>query len=81
MTTAAHLTRCPICGELRDRARRIFCACDQLVCAACGEGRIRRPISDHYEATGRIWHTPWLMGMRSCPSCGASSSRAWANAA
>ena len=76
-----YLRRCPSCGELRNRARRILCACDRLVCAVCGEGGIRRPISDHYDETdGKLWHTPWLAGLRPCPSCGAPYHRAWSRA-
>lgn len=76
------MTPCPVCGERRDPARRILCLCDGLVCAVCETGRIRRPISDHHdEATGRLLHTPWLIGLRSCPSCGAPGHRAWATPA
>jgi len=73
---------CPVCGEFRNRPRNVLCICDALVCAVCGEGKIRKPISDHFDpADGKLWHTPWLMGLRSCPSCGAGSSRAWASRA
>lgn len=81
-TPPAYLRACLVCGEWHNRARRILCLCDRLVCAVCGEGRIRRPISDHYdEEAGRVWHTPWLAGLRPCPNCGAAGHRAWASRA
>ena len=68
-----YLGRCPDCGELRNRSRNILCRCDALSCAVCGVGWIRKPISNYYdEGDGKIWHVPYFMGMRSCPSCGAS---------
>ena len=78
-----HLTRCPACGEWRNPRRNILCICDELTCAVCGEGQIRKPISNFWdEADGKLWHTPWLGGYRSCPACGAGCVAAfWGQAA
>jgi hypothetical protein len=57
------LSRCAACGELWGGS--YLCLCDGLVCAACGQGRIRRPISDYSgEATREIIHTPHFAVLR-----------------
>jgi hypothetical protein len=80
------LTRCPVCGELRGRAMfpdppdgatsseaTASCLCDGLVCGACDRGHIHRPISNYYdEASGKLIHVPYFMGLRRCPECDAT---------
>lgn len=66
------LTRCGDCGAFRGGS--CLCLCDALVCAACGQGRIRRPISARYdEATREIINVPYFIGLMSCRICGARS--------
>jgi hypothetical protein len=83
------LVRCEVCGELRGTgllpdvpagatAVTLVCLCDGLVCRHCGEGRIHRPISSHYDdETGTVWHTPSFMYLARCRACGA---RDWVDA-
>jgi hypothetical protein len=72
------LRRCPVCGEYRNRARNVLCWCDALTCAVCGEGKIRKPISDHWDpADAKLWHSPWFTGLKRCDVCGASAVKAW----
>jgi hypothetical protein len=73
---------CPNCGGIRgtevtptsdgvELGATSLCLCDGIVCRYCGEGRVRRPISDWYdpEKSG-WWHTPYFGGMRQCAECG-----------
>jgi hypothetical protein len=56
------------------RGGSCLCLCNGLVCAACGRGRIHRPISAYYdEATREIIHVPHFMTLRRCRVCGAQS--------
>jgi hypothetical protein len=65
-------TRCATCGELRGGS--CLCLGDGLVCAACGQGRIHRPISDYYdEKTREIIHVPYFAALKACRACGAQS--------
>jgi hypothetical protein len=56
---------CEVCGEPRGRTpdgRVSACWCSGLICNRCDE-RIRRPISDFYDAggpSGRWWHVSWF---------------------
>lgn len=70
-----YLSKCPVCGEWRNRARHVLCLCDGLVCGACGKSRRHRPISNYYdETTGVIVHVPHFGAMIPCHVCG---KRAW----
>jgi hypothetical protein len=65
------LRRCCGCGEFRNAARNVLCICSGYVCSSYRVGRMRRPISDHYdEDSGKLWHTPSFLGLRHC-ACGA----------
>lgn len=70
------LTRCPTCGEFKgacsteDGDVELLCICDGIACRRCKRVAVRRPISDHFdEGDGRIWHTPYFMGMVPCAEC------------
>lgn len=70
------LTRCRRCGEFRgvcdtdEGETRLLCICEGIICRACKKNLIRRPISDHFnESDGRIWHTPYFVGMFPCAEC------------
>jgi hypothetical protein len=75
------LTGCRRCGELKSVATvddtsqgrayaRVLCICDGILCAYCGTGTVRRPISDFYdEVTGTVRHTPWFGYLFPCGDC------------
>lgn len=66
------LTRCGDCGELHGGS--CLCLCEGLVCGACGQGRIHRPISARCdEVTREIINVPYFMGLMRCRICGAQS--------
>ena len=70
------LSRCPDCGEFRgtcatdEGETRLLCICEGITCRACKTDPIRRPNSDHFnESDGRIWHTPYFVGLFPCAGC------------
>lgn len=81
--------RCPVCDELRGRAlfpdpplyetfseATALCWCDGLVCAACGRGRIHKPISDYVDKrSGHLIHVAYFMGATPCSKCGKTAWR------
>ena len=82
------LTRCETCGEYKGTGlypelpegkgrlvpTPVSCLCEGLICGACGEGQMHRPISNYYkEATGEIIHVPHFMTGRHCSVCGKSA--------
>ena len=49
------------------------CLCDGVTCRQCGEGTVRRPVSDYYEEGG--WtHVPYWNAGRHCSKCGGRTS-------
>jgi len=78
----AGLEPCPGCGQVRGATKRpgdsggvsaskSTCLCEGLVCGECGRRRMRRPISDYFDAEdGRWWHVPYFAAMGGrCPHC------------
>ena len=81
------LFRCAECGEWtgivnrrllsssqkteRDDFTAVLCLCDGPLCRGCGENRIHRPISNHFdESDDSVWHVPYFMGLAPCWECG-----------
>jgi hypothetical protein len=75
------LFTCEQCGEIRGTTWgsrhdgsvgpwESTCICEGVVCRKCGDRRIRRPISDHYELDdGHFWHTPYFVANFPCRGC------------
>jgi hypothetical protein len=75
------LSACEACGEIRGRAwvpgtggavylAESTCICGGIPCRRCGRGRVRRPISDHYDPRdGHFWHTPYFGHLAGCAEC------------
>jgi len=73
---------CPDCGGIRgtqvtltadgvELGATSVCLCDGIECIYCGQGKVRRPTSDWYDATdSRWWHTPYFGGAKHCVECG-----------
>lgn len=67
-----------MCGEVRGTAggRTSTCLCDGIDCRRCALGRIRRPISDHFDPeSGSFWHTPYFGDPAPCEFCQATALR------
>lgn len=59
-----------------ERGRTWLRLCDGIDCRRCALGRIRRPISDHFDPeTGRFWHTPYFASIAPCEFCQATALR------
>lgn len=78
-TLPSALMVCPYCSEIRDRApggTRSLCLCQGTRCRHCHAGRIRRPVSDYYNATTLgFWHVPHFGARGPCRHCVAQKKR------
>ena len=74
-TLPTGLEVCPYCREVReDRPRgersRVLCRCAGIACRSCGAGKVRRPVSGHYDLADHcLWHTPHLGQRAVCHWC------------
>lgn len=85
------LRRCTRCGEYEGRGLVetyrtedvetviVTCLCDGIPCRFCKKNTIHRPCSNYFdEATGRVWHVPWFVGLFAvpCEECRANGVEA-----
>ena len=76
--------QCLRCGEFRGKivvkpqgamlldTRQLSCRCTSVACRYCGEGRVRRPLSEHFDPERRSGHVPWFGYLVPCGNCQAA---------
>jgi hypothetical protein len=76
--------QCATCGELRGKihvlpgggvyidTRELSCRCVSISCRYCREGRVRRPLSEHFDPERRAGRMPWFGYLVPCGGCQAS---------
>jgi hypothetical protein len=75
---------CAACGEFRGRiavlpqgammidTRRLACRCESIRCRYCDGGKVRRPLSEHFDPERRAGCVPWFGYLVPCGSCQAA---------
>ncbi len=63
--------QCETCGELRGKinvlpaggvmidTRQLSCRCESIPCRYCEDGKVRRPLSEHFDPERRAGRMPW----------------------
>ena len=77
--------QCPTCGEFRGKihvmpgggvlidTRQLACRCESIPCRYCEEGRVRRPLSEHFDPERRAGCMPWFGYLVPCGGCQAAA--------
>lgn len=72
---------CERCGEFLGKilvlprgpvsldSRLLKCRCTSIPCRYCGQGRVRRPLTEHFDPERRSGHVPWFGYLVPCGSC------------
>jgi hypothetical protein len=76
--------QCRACGEFRGKinvlpsggtmidARQLACRCESIPCRYCKDGRVRRPLSEHFDPERRPGRMPWFGYLVPCGDCQAA---------
>jgi hypothetical protein len=75
--------QCPTCGEFRGKinvlphggvlvdTRTPNCRCVSILCRYCEDGRIGRPLAEHFDPERRAGRTRWFGYLVPCGNCQA----------
>jgi hypothetical protein len=78
--------QCPVCGEFLGRinvlpreamlidTRELSCRCRSIPCRYCSTGRVRRPLTEHFDPERRAGAVPWFGYLVPCGACQASGT-------
>jgi hypothetical protein len=76
--------QCMACGEFRGKinvlhqggvlidTRALSCRCVSIPCRYCEGGKVRRPLSEHFDPERRAGRMPWFGYLIPCGSCQAA---------
>ena len=76
--------QCEACGELRGKinvlpgggvmidTRQLSCRCESIPCRYCEDGKVRRPLSEHFDPERRAGRMPWFGYLVPCGRCQAA---------
>lgn len=76
--------QCQTCGEFHGKinvlpgpgvyvdTRRLRCRCESIPCRYCEDGKVRRPVSEHFDPERRAGRMPWFGYLVPCGRCQAA---------
>jgi hypothetical protein len=76
--------QCRACGEFRGKinvlpsggtmidTRQLACRCESIPCRYCEDGKVRRPLSEHFDPERRPGRMPWFGYLVPCGGCQAA---------
>jgi len=76
--------QCATCGEFHGKinvlprggvfidTRWLSCRCDSIPCRYCPDGKVRRPLSEHFDPERRAGCVPWFGYLLPCGQCQAA---------